>query len=88
MAGNRAEAIEVLKQLEELSTREYVSAYDRALLCVALGDTDQAFALLSKAYDDYSSFLPFLNVDARLDAVRSDARFRALAERMNVPMNG
>jgi TolB-like protein/Tfp pilus assembly protein PilF len=88
MAGNRGEAIEVLKQLEEVSTREYVSAYDRALLCVALGETSQAFALLSKAYDDYSSFLPFLNVDARLDGVRSDPRFRALVERINVPMNG
>lgn len=85
MAGNRDEAVKVLKELEQLSTREYVSSYDLALLCLALGETDQAFALLSKAYDDHSSFLPFLNVDARLDGVRSDPRFRALVQRLNFP---
>jgi TolB-like protein/Flp pilus assembly protein TadD len=84
-AGHRDAAIDVLEQLKELSAREYVSSYDLALLYLALGDKDRAFATLSKAYDDYSSFLPFLNVDARLDEVRADPRFEALVERMNFP---
>jgi tetratricopeptide (TPR) repeat protein len=84
-AGNRDAAIDVLKELEELSAREYVSSYEVALLHLALGDKDRAFAKLSKAYDDYSSFLPFLNVDSRLDEVRTDPRFLALVERMNFP---
>jgi TolB-like protein/Flp pilus assembly protein TadD len=84
-AGHRDEAIDVLTQLDELSAREYVSSYDLALLHLALGNKDQAFAHLSKAYDDYSSYLPFLNVDARLDEVRTDPRFQALVHRMNFP---
>jgi hypothetical protein len=60
--------------------------YDLALLHLALGDGDLVFEHLSKAYDDYSSFLPFLNVDARVDEVRSDPRFQALVQRMNLPM--
>jgi TolB-like protein/Flp pilus assembly protein TadD len=85
IAGRRNEALDVLKQLEEVSDREYVSTYDLALLALALGDTDQALALLSKAYNDYSSFLPFVIVDARLDRVRSDPRFKELVRRMNFP---
>lgn len=88
IAGRRQEARRVLKQLEEVSKREYVSTYDLALLFLALGDTDQAFTLFSKAYDHHSSFLPFINVDARLDGVRSDRRLNALVRRMNFPAAG
>ncbi len=87
MAGNTDAAIESLKELEETATHEYVSLYDLALLCLALGDTNRSFTLLSQAYEDHSSFLPFLNVDARFDVVRSDRRFRALVERLEFSPN-
>ena len=85
-AGDRAAALDVLRQLEELSAREYVSPYDLALLHLALGDDERAFVYLWKAYDAYSSFLPFVNVDARLDDVRANPRFQALVARLNLPM--
>jgi TolB-like protein/Tfp pilus assembly protein PilF len=85
IAERRDEALKVLQRLEEVSTREYVSTYDLALVSFALGEPDRAFALLSKAYDDHSSFLPFLNVDARLEGVRSDPRFEELVRRLRFP---
>jgi tetratricopeptide (TPR) repeat protein len=84
-AGRRAEAAAILSRLEDLCAHEYVSLYDLALLHLALGDEERALARLSKAHDEYSSFLPFLNVDARLDEMRSDPRFQALVERLNFP---
>jgi serine/threonine-protein kinase len=84
MAGDRAEALRALEQLQTVSGREYVSTYDLALLHHALGNTDEACALLLKAYDDHSSFLPFLNVDARFDVLRADPRVQALVRRMNL----
>lgn len=84
-AGRRDLALEGLHRLEALSASEYVSAYDLALLHFALDDTDAAMRRLSDAYDNYSSFLPFLNVDARWDSLRSDSRFQALAQRLNLP---
>jgi tetratricopeptide (TPR) repeat protein len=85
-AGDRDAALNVLTQIEELAAGEYVSPYDLALLHLALGDRERAFAYLWKAYDAYSSFLPFANVDARLDDVRDDPGFRAFLARLNVPM--
>jgi tetratricopeptide (TPR) repeat protein len=85
MAGRQNEARKVLARLEDESTRDYVSTYDFALLFLALGDRDRAFAFFSKAYDDHSSFLPFIRIDARLDGVSSDPRFKALVDRMGFP---
>jgi TolB-like protein/Tfp pilus assembly protein PilF len=84
-AGNRTQALEVLTRLEELAGRQYVSSYDLALLSLVLGQTDDAFAHLARAHDEYSSFLPFVNVDARFDGVRSDPRFKDLVRRLKFP---
>jgi TolB-like protein/tetratricopeptide (TPR) repeat protein len=84
-AGDRDAAIGVLKQLEDLSAREYISPYDVALIHLALGDKERALADLWKAYDAYSSFLPFVNVDSRFDDMRTDPRFQALVDRLNFP---
>jgi len=84
-AGQRRAALESLKSLEALSSAEYVSSYGMALLHLALGDKDRAVERLSKAYEEYSSFMPFLGVDPRLDEVRTDERFLALLARLNLP---
>ncbi len=84
-AGRRREGLEILQRLDEWSRHEYVSSYDLALLHLALGDQDRAVALLSQAYDDHSSFLPFLKVDARLDSLRPHPRFRGLIQQLNFP---
>jgi len=86
LAGKRDQALKVLEQLDELSSHGYVSTYELALLCLSLGDIERAWALFAKAYDDHSSFLPFMNVDARLDGVRSDPRFKNIVRRMNFPV--
>lgn len=84
-AGQRRAALESLKSLEALSAAEYVSSYGMALLHLALGDKDRAFERLFRAYEEYSSFMPFLGVDPRLDEVRTDERFLALLARLNLP---
>ncbi|MBA3767808.1 MAG: tetratricopeptide repeat protein, partial [Acidobacteria bacterium] len=52
MSGNNGSALEVLAQLTELSKERYVSPYDIALIRAALGETDEAFRWLEKAYDE------------------------------------
>ncbi len=81
---SNAEARKILDQLIALSTRSYVSPFDIAIAYVGLGDRDQAFAWLEKAYDERVRPMLSLRVNPRLDPLRSDPRFAALMRRMGV----
>src|SRR5207237_6160906 len=85
VAGRRDEALQVRNRLEALGEQEYVSSYDMPLLYLALGDADHAVERLWRAHEEYSSFLPYVNVDARFDPLRSHPSFRALIDRMRFP---
>ena len=85
LSGKRAGAEKLLDELETLSQSKYVSPYDLALVHIGLGDKDRAFQLLEKAYQERSSALSWLKVDARLDPLRSDARFQDLIRRVGLP---
>src|SRR5262249_7010448 len=85
LAGKKAEARKVLDELEELSKSRYVSPYNNAVICVALGDKDQAFSWLQKAVDERSSWAMYLRVEPRLDPLRSDPRFEPLLQKLKLP---
>jgi serine/threonine-protein kinase len=78
------EANEVLNELNELAKRQYVSAYEVAKIYVALGNSEQAFQLLEKAYAEHSFHLTNLNVCPHFKSVRSDPRFQDLVQRVGL----
>ena len=82
VSGRTVEALRILKELKELSTREYLSPYYLALISAGLDETDKAFEWLEKAYDERSAVMVFLKVDRRLDKLRSDPRFTDLLRRV------
>ncbi len=84
VSGKRVEAIESLKQLVRLSKHAYVSPYQIALVYVGLGERDDAFDWLKKAFADHSYWLLFLKIDERMETLRSDPRFADLLRRMNL----
>ncbi|PYK17497.1 MAG: hypothetical protein DME55_09985, partial [Verrucomicrobia bacterium] len=79
------EANEMLNELNELAKRQYASAYEIATIHVALGDSEQAFQLLAKAYAEHAFHLANLNVSPQFNAVRSDPRFQDLVQRIGLP---
>jgi TolB-like protein/Tfp pilus assembly protein PilF len=81
VAGRRDEARKILQELE----REQVLNGWIAAIHTALGDTDQAFAWLDKAYDAYDSWL-FQLQDPVWDPLRDDPRFKDLMRRLNLPV--
>jgi DNA-binding winged helix-turn-helix (wHTH) protein/TolB-like protein/Tfp pilus assembly protein PilF len=85
LSGRAAEARHLLRELEELSKQRYVSPADIGVLYGDLGEKDEAFQWLGKAYDERSNFLINLKVDPALDSLRSDPRFAALAARIGLP---
>lgn len=82
-AGQRAEAQQVLAELQTLAQRKYVSPYDVATIYAALGEKEQAFDWLEKAYADRCGWLAWwLKVDPKFDSLRADERFTALLRRI------
>jgi tetratricopeptide (TPR) repeat protein len=80
--GRRKEATAILADLAQKRKTHYVDAYYMAVLLDALGDTDQAFQELERAYHEKSPTLFALRVDPRLDNLRQDPRFAVLLARV------
>lgn len=78
------EANEMLNQLNELAKRQYVSAYELATIYAALGDKEQTFQLLTKAYEEHSFHLTNVNVCPEFRSLRSDPRFQFLVQRLGL----
>jgi eukaryotic-like serine/threonine-protein kinase len=83
--GNKSQAERVLAELDRWSKRSYVPPYFFALVYAGLGQKDQAFAYLEKAYEDRSMVLAALKVDPDFDSLHSDPRYQALLRRMGLP---
>jgi Flp pilus assembly protein TadD len=82
--GRTAEARAVLAQLEARARERYVSPVDFVALHQALGETDEAFAWLERAYAERRGWMAYLNVEPALDGLRHDPRFRELVRRMRL----
>jgi serine/threonine-protein kinase len=82
--GKTAEARTVFNELSARSKSVYVPAYDIALVCAGLGWKDQSLEYLFQAYQERSGWMTYLNVDPRLDPLRSDSRFIDLLHRIRL----
>ncbi len=78
------EARKILDQLKERSDQTYVQPIGVAAIYIALGQKDQAFDWLQKAFEDRSDWLVYSKVDPQFDAVRSDRRFVDLERRVGL----
>jgi len=85
LSGHRGDALKTLDRLLALSKRTQVSKYTIATVYAALGDKENAFAYLAKAYEEHSFLLGMMKVDPALAPLRTDARFQNLLKRMNLP---
>jgi eukaryotic-like serine/threonine-protein kinase len=85
VSGRRAEALKIAKEFKDLSTHAYVDFYQFAAIYAGLGDKDETFRLLEKAYEEHSSNMPFLAVDPFWYEMRSDPRYADLLRRMGLP---
>jgi eukaryotic-like serine/threonine-protein kinase len=82
--GRRDEAERVVRAMEELSKRRFISEYDFA---VAHSGWDEIGTLrwLEKAYEGRVGLLVYAGVDSVWDALRADPRFQDIVKRIGVP---
>ena len=81
-SGQTGEALKILSRLNKLSKERYIPSISKAWLCMGVGDNDQVFEHLEKAYLERDSYLIFLNTYPDYDKLRSDSRFTALLKKI------
>jgi DNA-binding winged helix-turn-helix (wHTH) protein/TolB-like protein/Tfp pilus assembly protein PilF len=84
LSGKKSEALAALAKLQNVATHQYVPPYDIALVYSGLGQTDQAFTWLEKAYTDHSTEMIYFKVDPMFASLRSDPRYQTLLHRMKL----
>ncbi len=83
--GRKQEARQLLRQLLLLARREYIDPGLPAAVYISLGDKEQAFAWLEKAYAAQSAYMTSLKAWSLFDPIRSDPRFADLLRRVGLP---
>jgi tetratricopeptide (TPR) repeat protein len=83
--GNSAKARAILDRLIEKTQFEYLSPYSMAVVHAALGEKDEAFRWLDRAFAERDCHVAYMVVDPEADPLRSDPRFRRLLERLKIP---
>jgi len=89
LTGDRARALEMLRQLEAREAAGESDPYYRAWIHAALGDRDQALACLNKAIDYRSEYITNpdyggLRTDPAWNGLREDPRFDDLCRRVGM----
>ena len=81
---DREGARRVLAELARRATTGHVAAHEAALVHTALGDRDEAFAALDRAFDERSDMLLYLAVEPLWEPLRGDPRFAELVRRVGI----
>lgn len=84
LSGRGGEAHAILAQLEELSAKRYVDPTFLALVHMGLGNRDEAFELLERAFGDRSAWMVHLKAEPMFDSLRDDPRFDSLLRRVGL----
>jgi tetratricopeptide (TPR) repeat protein len=84
VSGKQAEAHQILEESQREAQGHYLSSNSIAVAYAGLGETDKAFAWLDKGLKEHDSAMVFINVDHRLDSLRSDPRFAQLIKNLGI----
>ena len=84
LTGKRDEAHKIIAELNARSANEYIDETEIAYISVALGDYEQTFAWLEKAYQSRAGNLPWIIMEPKFDPIRSDPRFEEMVRRMGL----
>ncbi len=78
--GMSDEARKILQELAARAKQRYVPAYQVALVYTGLGDKENAFGSLEKAFEERSTLLTYLKMDPRFDSLRATRDFKVDAD--------
>jgi TolB-like protein/Flp pilus assembly protein TadD len=83
-AGRRADALRLLVELKRRKQTGYIPAAAFVNAYLGLGENDEAFTWLERAYQEQSNILQWLKVHPYFDPLRDDRRFKDLLHRVGL----
>jgi DNA-binding winged helix-turn-helix (wHTH) protein/TolB-like protein/Tfp pilus assembly protein PilF len=83
-AGDKAEAVKILDELNTLSQQRYVPSSEIAAIYVCLGEREQAIHWLRNALEERAFHLIYLKARPEFDPLHSDPRFADLLRRIGL----
>jgi serine/threonine protein kinase/Tfp pilus assembly protein PilF len=84
-AGRNEEAANVLKEIEQRAQSGYVAPGVFGIMCLGLGQVEQALDWYEKAIDDRDAIALYLSTEPKLGRLRSHPRYQALRRKMLLP---
>lgn len=84
LSGDVKRAQQILKELQDRSTREFVSPYHFAYLYAGLGEADTAIDYLERAFERRSGAIYGIKGSFLFNNLRTHPRFVSLLRRMNL----
>ncbi|MGB7295314.1 MAG: protein kinase [Candidatus Aminicenantales bacterium] len=78
------EAGGILEELKARALRQYVSPYRLAVIYTAMNDSDKAFELAEKAYEEKDEYLVFMKIEPNWVPFHSDPRYQALLKKLGL----
>ena len=84
ISGDRPKAEQILRELEEMAKRQYVSSTAVAMIDLGFGEKEKALDWLDKSYEDQESACWYLKVDPIYDSVRNEPRFQATLKKIGL----
>jgi hypothetical protein len=85
LAGDSTSATSILRDLISAGEDGYVPSIDIAHVYLGLGDLDNGFEWLNRAFDERDDQLPRLRYFPVFEGIRSDPRYDDLVRRIGFP---
>lgn len=76
--------MKIAQEFKRWSADNYIDFYNLGAIYAAVGEKDEAFKFLERAYEQRSTNMSVLAVDPSYDAIRNDPRFANLLQRLGL----
>ena len=82
--GLREDVLQMIEEYKGAGGQGSNAAYSIALLYTSLGEIDQAFEWLERAYAGRDNSLPYIVLEPRFDPLRTDERYVGLVRKVKL----
>jgi serine/threonine protein kinase len=84
-AGKKSEARKIAADLQGHFDERFVCPFEIGTIYIRLGEKEESFRWLDRAYEERSICISGMKFDPRLDPIRSDPRYDTMVRKLNFP---